>query len=154
MKFIFRYLFHHDVKSDHEIVTISFHSFFTILAYRDHRSHYLESIDQTLNISMLLLFTLYIIEVNLTPFHAGCGIPHSFPSPRDHPGENIHIFIENMFFDIDQEINFFDKQIKKFDIFCCLIFSSLIDIVWKTFMLSLETAKIIRIIIIIDINRA
>ena len=42
---MFRY---HDVKFDHEIYSILFQSFLIILEYKDDRSHYLKSIDQTI----------------------------------------------------------------------------------------------------------
>ena len=56
------------VKFDDEIISISFHYFSIILAYKDYRSHYLKSIHQISNISMLLLFTLYIFDVTFTIF--------------------------------------------------------------------------------------
>ena len=48
MKLIFRYLVHHDVRSDHGADTISFYSLFMILAYRGDRPHYLSTINQTI----------------------------------------------------------------------------------------------------------
>ena len=45
---------------------LTFYAITLILTYKNHRLHYLKFIDQIFNLSMLLLFTLYIIDVILT----------------------------------------------------------------------------------------